>query len=203
MSRSGRTLLSLFAMGMAVVVSSGLARAQSAPQADPAQAQPPQSRQITAQHETPRHWAVGAQGGLAMAALRGEVTVRAPFGLLLGVGGGARIGPSVDARVAYDLPIDARTSLRPGVRVARLWMPQDAGSCTVSRCIYDFAVVEAAIHHRLGRGLWMEVGIPLAGFVPSSTDPGQTRAPLSFHSLATTPEILFLSTLMLGWNFDL
>lgn len=199
-----RRLLGIAAMAAVVTAAAGMAAAQTPPPEPSSAPVPSEAGPAAASPDSQtRPWTVGVQGGLAMASLLAGAEVQAPFGLVVGVAGGARRGPLVGAHLAYDVRLGERWSLRPGGRVSRLWTSSNDDSCTFSRCIYDFAIVEIGARLQLGYGFTLDVGVPLAGIIPTSPEPGDKRARVSFDSLVTTPELLILSTVLLGWNFAL
>ena len=109
---------------------------------------------------------------------------------------GGRLGPSVNAYAGDTVRLGSRWSLRPGFRFVRSWLT--AADC---RCRYDFYVGEIALRYHGPTGFLFEAGLPLFGWIPV-TEHGAPQPHSKFYT-AATGDLAFVSTLLVGFTFDL
>jgi hypothetical protein len=138
-------------------------------------------------------------GGMVALTLSANAELQTRWGPVFGVGaGGRRLGPSVNAYAGDTLRLGSRWSLRPGFRFARSWLTTT--ECTTG-CRYDFYIGELGFRYRGPTGFLFEAGLPLFGWIPV-TEHGDPQPHSKFYTLATG-ELAFVSTVMVGFTFDL
>jgi hypothetical protein len=139
-------------------------------------------------------------GGLVALSWSADVELQTRWGPVVALGGGGRLGPSVNAYVADTVPLGPRWSLRPGFRFARSWL---AASDCPTGCAFDFYVGEVGFRYRGPSGALLELGVPLFGWAPVAPKTGESHpSHLTFYTLATG-ELALLSTVLIGLTFDL
>jgi hypothetical protein len=139
-------------------------------------------------------------GGLVAATLSANAELQTRWGPVAAVGVGERRGLALNAYIGETVPLhSAGWSLRPGFRFLRSW--QTVEGCPMG-CTFDFYVGEIGMRYRGPSGFLFEFALPLAGWIPVGPDAGETQPHPKFYTIATA-ELMFVSTVLVGFTFDL
>jgi hypothetical protein len=163
----------------------GLGRRATAAEIE-AQATPEQSFSVT--------------GGLVAATLSANAELQTRWGPVAAVGVGERRGLALNAYVGETVPLHSSGwALRPGFRFLRSW--QNVAACPAG-CTFDFYVGEIGLRYRGPSGFLFEFAVPLFGWIPVGPDAGETQPHPKLYTIATG-ELMVVSTVLLGFTFDL
>ena len=139
-------------------------------------------------------------GGLVALTLSANAELQTRWGPVVGLGVGERRGPAFNAYIGETVRLHSPGwALRPGFRFLRSWQTVDV--CPTG-CTFDFYVGEIGLRYRGPSGFLFELDVPLFGWIPVGPDRGETQPHPVFYTLATS-ELMFASTVLIGFTFDL
>jgi hypothetical protein len=163
----------------------GLGRRATAAELE-AQATPEQSFSVT--------------GGLVALTLSADAELQTRWGPVVAVGVGERNGPAFNAYVGETVRLrSSGWALRPGFRFLRSW--QTIEPCPTG-CTFDFYVGEIGLRYRGPSGFLFEFAVPLFGWIPVGPVRSETQPHPVFYTIATG-ELMFVTTVLVGFTFDL
>ena len=131
--------------------------------------------------------------------LSANAELQTRWGPVVGLGVGDATRSRLQRLPGRHRPPRSHWALRPGFRFARSWQTVDG--CPTG-CTFDFYIGELGLRYRGPSRFLFEFAVPLFGWIPVGPERGATQPHPVFYTIATG-ELMFASTVLFGFTFDL